>query len=244
MKKYSFQEGGDPTGGDLFNNYFDQLLQNSNSDQDNSDQTTPDQTSTDQPTEDDNSDYIKGLYEKSDDEEKIDPLQEGFDRIETMLNTRLDGLSQQNESIDWASSPEGFDYLSKMYDVQDQSVQYNPSYSPANSAASLNNYGNIRDTKTGQFKNYSTPTQGKQALIHQLSLYQTGKTHNHLNGNSTLYQAMSVYAPKGDGKNNPKQYAEFVASKLGVNPNTPIANLDLNKWASAINIMEGNKNIH
>lgn len=245
MRKYIFQHGGqndvaDATGSDLFNNYFDQLTQGSSPD--NQD----DQTDAGPPINDD-SDYIKSLREKSDEDEKNDSnstVEEGLSRIETLLNSRLDSLSQQNESIDWFSSPEGIDFLSKMYDVNDQSVPYTPSYSPSNGAASLNNYGNIRDSKTGQFKNYSTPTQGKQALVNQLNLYQTGKTHNNLNGNSTLYQAMSIYAPKGDGNNNPKQYAEFVANHLGVSPNTPIGQLDTNKWAEAISIMEGNKNIH
>lgn len=237
MAKYIFQDGGEQgIDTDFFNNYLDQLTQNSNTD---NSETVP---INNENSVDDDTDFIKGLKEKATEEEKSDDLTDKFNQLESLLNNRLDNLTQQNESLDWASGPEGLDFLSKMYDVKDQSVPYSAQYTPNTALQSLNNYGNIRDTSTGKFKNYSTPQQGRQALVNQLSLYQTGKTHNNVNGNSTLYEAMSKYAPASD-KNNPRHYAEFVANHVGVSPNTPIRNIDINKWADAISIMEGNKNI-
>lgn len=90
------------------------------------------------------------------------------------------------------------------------------------------------------FKSFDSYEEGKTALVNQLKLYQTGKTRNNVTPDSTLLEAMSVYAPAAD-KNNPTAYAKFVAKKLGVDINTPISQLDTKKWADAIEQMEGNK---
>lgn len=103
-------------------------------------------------------------------------------------------------------------------------------------------YGNpfsVNTTNSG-FKKFNSPEEGRQALLHQLDLYQTGKTRTGLNGNSTLLQAMSKYAPYSDG-NNPLHYASVVAKETGVSIHTPISQIDKNKWANAITKMEGNK---
>lgn len=93
---------------------------------------------------------------------------------------------------------------------------------------------------TGQFKSFDSPQAGRDALIHQLNLYQTGKTRNNVKPTSTLSEAMHVYAPSAD-KNDPDQYAKFIANRLGVTPDTPISQIDTTKWADAITQMEGNK---
>lgn len=90
------------------------------------------------------------------------------------------------------------------------------------------------------FKSYSSPEEGRAALLHQLDLYRTGKTHNPVGPNSSILQAMSVYAPAKD-HNDPTHYANVVANHLGVSPHTPISQIDPNKWADAITKMEGNK---
>jgi hypothetical protein len=90
------------------------------------------------------------------------------------------------------------------------------------------------------FRTFNTPEEGRAALLNQLNLYKTGKTRVGLSPNSTLYDAMSKYAPAAD-RNNPKKYAEFIANRLGITPSTPIGNIDVEKWADAITIMEGNK---
>lgn len=106
-----------------------------------------------------------------------------------------------------------------------------------NHGGSRNNYGNLM-TRSGQYQNFATPEEGRSALINQLDLYQTGKTKTGVNGNFTLSQAMNVYA--SDGGNS---YPTFIAKKLGISVNTPIKNIDKNKWADAISQFEGNKNI-
>ncbi len=97
-----------------------------------------------------------------------------------------------------------------------------------------------RKSSDNNFRSFATPEEGRAALENQLRLYQTGKTRNNVSPNSTLYQAMSTYAPASDN-NNPKGYAEFIAKKLGISPNTPISNIDTKRWADAITQMEGNK---
>ena len=42
---------------------------------------------------------------------------------------------------------------------------------------------------------------------------------------STLQDFFNVYAPKGDGKNDPTAYANDVATALGIDPSTPITAL-------------------
>lgn len=90
------------------------------------------------------------------------------------------------------------------------------------------------------FRNFNSREEGMNALEHQLSLYQTGKTRNPVKPTSTLLEATSVYAPAAD-KNNPKAYANFVAKQLGVSINTPISQLNIKDWANAISKIEGNK---
>lgn len=97
-----------------------------------------------------------------------------------------------------------------------------------------------RNVGDNNFRSFATPEEGRQALENQLRLYQIGRTKNNVKPSSSLYQAMSTYAPEAD-HNKPIQYAEFIAKKLGISPNTPIANIDTKKWADAITIMEGNK---
>ncbi len=91
------------------------------------------------------------------------------------------------------------------------------------------------------FASYATPEEGRQALERQLNLYKTGRTRVGLDGNSTLLQAMSKYAPVGDGNNNPYSYAQTIAKYTGVNVNTPISQIDTKKWADVITKVEGNK---
>lgn len=100
--------------------------------------------------------------------------------------------------------------------------------------------GAMASKSTGQFKSFDSPEAGKDALIHQLSLYQTGKTRNNVKPSSTLSEAMHVYAPTSDN-NNPDQYAKFIANRLGITTDTPISQIDTTKWAEAITQMEGNK---
>jgi len=90
------------------------------------------------------------------------------------------------------------------------------------------------------FRSFSTPEEGWNALRNQLDLYKTGRTRNPVGPNSTLLEAMSVYAPAAD-KNNPMAYASTIARNLGISVNTRIANIDTDRWAKEIARVEGNK---
>lgn len=108
-----------------------------------------------------------------------------------------------------------------------------------NLSMNLSRRRNLNSSKG--FRSFSTYKEGRNALENQLNLYKTGKTKVGLKPDSTLLEAMSKYAPFGDGNNNPIAYAEFIAKKAGVNTNTPISQIDTKKWADAIEKVEGNK---
>lgn len=96
------------------------------------------------------------------------------------------------------------------------------------------------DAQSNQgFQSFGSYDEGKNALINQLQLYQTGKTRNDIGPDSTLLHAMSVYAPAAD-HNDPQGYAAFIAKKLGITTDTPISKIDTKKWADAIEQVEGN----
>lgn len=101
------------------------------------------------------------------------------------------------------------------------------------------NAGNLRG-KDGNFLSFNSPEEGRQALVNQLVRYQTGNNKVGVTPEYTLYEAMSRYAPVKD-KNNPRNYTNFIAKNIGVTPDTKIKDIDPNRWADAISIMEGNK---
>jgi hypothetical protein len=99
--------------------------------------------------------------------------------------------------------------------------------------------GNSNEEQAG-FRTFGSYKEGRVALENQLDLYKTGKTKNPVKPTTSLVDAMSVYAPVSDG-NDPVNYANFIARRLGVSTNTPIHKIDTKKWADAIEKMEGNK---
>lgn len=90
------------------------------------------------------------------------------------------------------------------------------------------------------FQQFGSYQEGRQALEHQLELYQTGKTRNPVGPQSSILDAMSVYAPSSDN-NNPYTYAATISKHLGVPITTPISQIDRKKWADVIEKVEGNK---
>lgn len=245
MKKYKvYQNGGedDASGADTFNGYIDQLIASQQ----------PAQQPVATSDNEEESDYITGLRSYDEEQTHFNPeeyFKSSLDKFMSTLDEKLfENQSKQNE-YDWFASDDGNDYIANTYDTRtasnsDQEIadsqqdQY-----PALGAQrpGTNNYGNIRG-ENGQFRSFPTPQAGRQALVNQLNLYRSGKTRRNLNAHSTLYDAMSVYAPTSDN-NNPKHYAEFIAKKLGIDPNTEIKDVDVNKWADAITAMEGNTKI-
>lgn len=238
MRKYIFQTGGEEdlySSTDFFNSYIDQLL--------NTEETSNDVQPEVESEEE--TDFIKNLREYADEQDKPDYesiLNQKVEELKILMDEKLSFVRSKIDEYSWYEDDDNIEYLSNMYDTRNSNVPFSASKPTTGGGKARNNYGNIRDVKTGQFRSFNTPQEGRQALEHQLYLYQSGKTRNPVKPNSSLYHAMSVYAPAAD-RNNPKKYAEFIAKKLGISPNTPISQIDRGKWADAIAIMEGNKNI-
>lgn len=96
-----------------------------------------------------------------------------------------------------------------------------------------NNPGNIKDPKTGTFRQFATSQEGYAALLNDLQAKQQGTTTTGLGPSSTLVDFASKYAPAND-KNNVGQYAANLANKIGARPDTQLSKLDLAKWAAAV----------
>lgn len=153
------------------------------------------------------------------------------------LEQKYSDLEERLKSLEGGSKSEDDDqaFFNFLFDGSDNN-------SPANIDPSLfkpRSFSSAGSASSG-FRSFATPEEGRNALLNQLNLYQTGKTKTGVKPTSTLYEAMATYAPASD-KNDPKGYADFVAKKLGVSPDTPIKDLDPKGWADAITIMEGNK---
>lgn len=99
------------------------------------------------------------------------------------------------------------------------------------------NPGNIRDSSTGNFKQFSDAGEGYAALLNDLEAKKRGNTSTGLGPNSTLVEFAEKYAPESDG-NNPGQYAANLANFMGVRPDSKIGELDTGKWAEAVSLAE------
>lgn len=89
-----------------------------------------------------------------------------------------------------------------------------------------NNPGNLRSSFiqegiTDNFAMFLNEHQGMCALLFDLYSKCTGKTSTGLGPGSTLLQLFTVYAPPGDN-NDSAQYAEVVATELGVTASTKL----------------------
>lgn len=103
-----------------------------------------------------------------------------------------------------------------------------------------NNPGDLKDPKTGTFRNFSDPNQGFVALQNDLKGKMTGATSTGLKPTSSLVDFANVWAPASD-KNDPTQYAAKLSKQLGVAPTTPIGSLinRVGDFAKAIAANEG-----
>lgn len=101
-----------------------------------------------------------------------------------------------------------------------------------------NNPWNITDSnvweiwRNGKFAVFETPEDWFDALVQKIQNAQNWLSKNYP-ATATLYQFFSKYAPSSDN-NNPKAYAESVASQLWVSPNAQIKDLDTIQFAAAI----------
>ncbi len=108
--------------------------------------------------------------------------------------------------------------------------------------ASVNNPGNIK-VDDDNFRQYASPQEGWDDLRGDLAAKIAGKTKHGLNADSTILELAKVWAPKGDGKNKPEDWARNVATHLGVSVKTPIGNYAkrLDDLAQAVAVAEGSK---
>lgn len=245
MSKYIFETGGE-NDTDFFNNYVDNLLKSQDSQQVQQEDIPVDEES----------DYIKNLRaydEENSKTTKEEEFNKKLEDLQSLLDTKLSEFQSKLSEYDWFQDDDGgIKELTDMYDTRNADVPYNPTIgnstpvtskiTAGSSGKAHNNYGNIRDVKTGTFRSFNTPEEGRAALENQLNIYKTNRSRTGVKSNSTLYEAMAIYAPAAD-RNNPKKYAEFIANKLGISPHTPISQVPTKQWADAIAIMEGNKNI-
>jgi hypothetical protein len=101
-------------------------------------------------------------------------------------------------------------------------IQTVEGYYPGTYAYVNNNPGNLvyvgqagATLGSGGFASFPTYDAGYQALLNQIQLY--------ANKGMTIQDMMNVYAPAGQGGNNPTSYANTVATALGVSPDTLVS---------------------
>lgn len=112
----------------------------------------------------------------------------------------------------------------------------------ANIPTANNNPGDIRGAD-GNFIKFATPLEGQAALYNDLTTKMTGKSRTGLKPESTLYEFVQKYAPKGDGGNDPLSYTAALANQLKVSPDTKLSDLmpRIDDFAKAIADHEGYK---
>jgi hypothetical protein len=101
-------------------------------------------------------------------------------------------------------------------------IQQVEGYYPGTLAYTNNNPGNLiyvgqagASPGAGGFASFPTYDAGYQALLNQIQ--------NYANRGLTIDQMMAIYAPAGQGSNNPSSYANTIANNLGVSTSTPVA---------------------
>lgn len=107
----------------------------------------------------------------------------------------------------------------------------------ANLGLQNNNPGNLRDPITGNFRVFSTPEEGHQALLSDIKLKQSGQS-KHIQPGASIEQFANVWAPASDN-NDPKNYANTLARFLGVNTAYAFDEIPPDKLAEGIKIAEG-----
>jgi len=102
-----------------------------------------------------------------------------------------------------------------------------PSDAPATIDSVKNNVGNVRDNgvpwvgkvgSSGGYAGFDTPENGVSAAAQNV----LSKAREN-GGQISLNQLAAVWAPKGDGKNDPVAYGKNLGTFVGVDPNTPLS---------------------
>ena len=107
----------------------------------------------------------------------------------------------------------------------------------ANLGIQNNNPGNLRDTKTGNFRVFDDPNKGRLALLNDIKIKQSGKS-KHIQPGASLAQLGDVWAPPSD--NNVKgDWARNVAKTLKVDVSHPFDKLAPEKLLQGVMVAEG-----
>ncbi len=86
-----------------------------------------------------------------------------------------------------------------------------------------NQYKSIGQDKDG-FARFRVYEDGFNALCHQLTIACNGESKVY-NPEMTLLDFFNVYAPSGDGQNNPIAYATAVSKKIGITVDTKLKDI-------------------
>lgn len=151
----------------------------------------------------------------------------------------LAALQDKNEEMRMAMQPQG-QAASPQMAAGGETVPASKSgfevglrqYNPGALESGKGELGKLADER---FATFATLEDGWNALIRQLTRYQKGLTPG-TSGDMTLSEAMGKYAPKYE--NDTAGYITTITSGTGANPNTPIKDIDINKWATAVSRVE------
>lgn len=102
-----------------------------------------------------------------------------------------------------------------------------PAAAPSGGPVNPNNIGNLRPPGQNGFQQFDSPAAGAVALADQLPKYAA-------RGINTLTKLGAIYAPTGDGANDPAQWAANVGKGAGLDPNAPVDFSDPNVRARLI----------
>lgn len=105
-----------------------------------------------------------------------------------------------------------------------------------------NNPGNIRDTQSGAFRQFSTPEEGLAAMANDLTAKITGnspamKARFGEGYQPTLTNVISTWAPPTE--NDTQNYIDTVARETGLAPDQVLSPMDIQKLIPAMAKMEG-----
>ena len=113
-----------------------------------------------------------------------------------------------------------------------QLIQQEEGYAPGTTSYADNNPGNLvyagqpgATQGPGGFAVFDSYQDGLQALYNQLNLYATGACQACNGQPQTIASMTAIYAPAGQGNNNPAAYASFLASGMGVDSDTSLSDI-------------------
>lgn len=99
------------------------------------------------------------------------------------------------------------------------------------------NAGNLKDPATGNFRKFTDPNAGYQALISDLEYKKSGQSP-HIKPGGSILDLANVWAPASDN-NKPADWANNVAKTVGTDINSSWSNIPTDALAKGIQVAEG-----